>query len=83
MPFLLVPMLWDALSRPLRVSGAAFERMHGDSLTVGYDSPDAFDEIVWRTFWPRKDGRDRMSLWSEPTMPSQSSSRSFGCTSAN
>ena len=64
MPFLLVPMLWDAFSRPLHVSGAAFERLHGDGMTVCHDSPDAFDEIVWRTFWPRKYGRDRMALWS-------------------
>jgi hypothetical protein len=39
------------------------ERAHGDGMQVGYDSPEAFEEILWRTFWPEKYSEDRIDLW--------------------
>lgn len=32
-------------------------------MAVGYDSPEAFEEILWRRFWPEKYGSDRIALW--------------------
>ena len=63
MPFLLTPMLWNALSRPFHRPGAVVERAHGDGMTVGYDSPEAFEELLWRAFWPEKYHRDRIQPW--------------------
>lgn len=67
MPFVLTPLLWDAYSRPFRASSAAadatVERAHGDGMTIGYDSPEAFEEVVWRAFWPKKYRDDRIVPW--------------------
>jgi len=48
MPFLLCPLLWDRLSRGFRRTAELRERAHGDGLQVGYDSLEAFEEVLWR-----------------------------------
>ena len=63
MPFLLIPLLWDALSRRFRVSDTVVERAHGDGMTIGFDSTEAFEEVVWRAFWPEKYLEDRIATW--------------------
>ena len=63
MPFPLSPLLWNALSRRFRVPGAVVERAHGDGMTIGADSPEAFDEVAWRAFWPEKYLGDRIEPW--------------------
>ena len=63
LPFLLTPLLWDALSRPLRAANAVRPRAHGDGMPVGHDSPEAFEEILWKTFWPAKYRSDRIEPW--------------------
>ena len=32
--------------------GVEIERAHGDGMTIGYDSHEAFEEVLWRAFWP-------------------------------
>ena len=51
MPFLLVPLFWNAVTLPFRAPHVAVERAHGDGMTIGFDSPEAFEEVVWRAFW--------------------------------
>lgn len=63
MPFVMAPLLWSRLSRPFRLQAETAERAHGDGLEIGYDSPEAFEEIVWRAFWPRWYGRGTLPLW--------------------
>ena len=63
MPFLITPMLWHSISRPFQRPGTVVERAHGDGMTVGYDSPEAFEELLWRAFWPGKYLRDRIEPW--------------------
>lgn len=63
LPFLLAPLLWDALSRPFRAANALRPRAHGDGMPVGHDSPEAFEEILWRVFWPGKYRGDRIEPW--------------------
>jgi len=63
MPFLLCPLLWDRLSRRFRRGAVPRERAHGDGLRVGYDSLEAFEEVLWRAFWPEKYRRDRIAPW--------------------
>ncbi len=63
MPFLLIPLLWNAVSHPFRTPNVAFNRAHGDGMTVGYDSPEAFEEVLWRAFWPDKYREDRILPW--------------------
>ena len=50
MPFVLMPGIWKRLSRPFHQQGTAKERAHEDGIMVDFDSPEAFEEIFWRTF---------------------------------
>ena len=63
MPFVLLPLLWRALWSRFHVPGAVVERAHGDGVAVGPDSPEAFEEVVWRAFWPEKYLDDRVVTW--------------------
>jgi hypothetical protein len=56
-------MLWSRLSGPFRQPAALRERAHGDGMEVGFDSPEAFEEILWRTFWPEKYTPNGIVLW--------------------
>jgi hypothetical protein len=63
MPFVMAPVLWSRLSGPFHQPQELEERAHGDGLEVGFDSPEAFEEILWRSFWPQKYGRHGIALW--------------------
>jgi hypothetical protein len=63
MPFVLAPVLWGRLSSPFRKAAGASERAHGDGVMVGYDSPEAFEEVLWLAFWPDKYRADRILPW--------------------
>lgn len=63
MPFVLCPLLWGKISRPFRTPGAKQARAHGDGMEVGFDSPEAFEEVLWRAFWPDKYAGARIKLW--------------------
>jgi hypothetical protein len=54
MPLVLCPMLWDRLSRRFRRADTPRERAHGDGIEVSLDSPEAFEEMVWKFFWSRR-----------------------------
>ena len=64
MPFVLAPLLWSRLSGGFRKQATLRERAHKDGIQIGYDSPEAFEEIIWRTFWPEKYGPEGIALWS-------------------
>jgi hypothetical protein len=53
MPFILAPLLWDKLSRPLRKPAERVERAHGDGMMISFESPEAFEEVVWLSFLRR------------------------------
>ena len=63
MPFLLIPLFWNAVTLPFRAPHVAVERAHGDGMTIGFDSPEAFEEVVWRAFWQDKYLEDRIAVW--------------------
>ena len=63
MPFVLLPMLWDRLSRGFRRSDAPVERAHGDGMMVNLDSAEAFEEMIWRAMWPGHYLGDRIVPW--------------------
>ena len=64
MPFVLCPLLWERVSRPFRKAPELRERSHGDGMRIGYDSPEAFEEVVWKAHWPDKYRSDRIEPWS-------------------
>ncbi|MDZ7722080.1 MAG: sulfotransferase [candidate division KSB1 bacterium] len=63
MPFLLTPYLWAKMSRVFQKKSELRERAHGDGMQVGFDSPEAFEEILWRSFWPEKYSSSGIELW--------------------
>jgi hypothetical protein len=50
MPFVLMPSTWSGISSLFRRHKAQEERAHGDRVMVDFDSPEAFEEIFWRSF---------------------------------
>lgn len=64
MPFVLCPMLWARFSQHFAVADTPMERAHGDGLEVSVDSPEAFEEMIWKDFWPDHYGSDRIRPWS-------------------
>lgn len=50
MPLVMAPNLWRALSGGSQKSMEKRERAHGDGLLVDFDSPEALEEVFWRTF---------------------------------
>lgn len=63
MPFVLCPVLWSRFTRVFTVDGTPRERAHGDGLEVSTNSPEAFEEVVWKRFWPRHYHTDRIAPW--------------------
>lgn len=49
MPFILSPNLWSIIS-PSQDSFRSFERAHKDGISVSIESPEAFEEVFWKTF---------------------------------
>jgi hypothetical protein len=65
MPFVMAPVIWSRVSGIFHKRSELRERAHRDGLQVGYDSPEAFEEIIWNTLWPEKYGETRIELWEE------------------
>lgn len=49
MPFILAPNLWSKLSSK-KTNNTPMERSHGDGIKVSLDSPEAFEEVFWKSF---------------------------------
>ena len=64
MPFVLCPWLWQQLSLRFRAPARPRQRAHGDGLAIDYDSPEAFEEIIWLAFWRQHYQADRILPWS-------------------
>ena len=50
MPFILAPNLWKRINIIGFRKESPTERAHADGIAVGYDSPEAFEEIFWKTY---------------------------------
>src|SRR5258708_15317881 len=53
MPFVLAPNLWRRIAGRTQRRLPPAERAHGDGILVDFDSPEAFEEVFWRTFSPQ------------------------------
>ena len=63
MPFVLIPCLWSRFSRTFQKNIESQERAHGDGMQISPDSPEALEEVVWKTFWKRHYKKDRIIPW--------------------
>jgi len=50
MPFITAPYLWQKIAKLSSLQAKRQERAHGDRLAINYDSPEAFEEVFWKTF---------------------------------
>lgn len=50
MPFPLAPYLWKKMFKFSSKKQVLGERAHGDGMLVGFDSPEALEEVFWRVF---------------------------------
>ena len=63
MPFVLIPCFWNRFSKAFQQNMVSQERAHGDGMKISPDSPEALEEIVWKTFWQNHYQQDRIVTW--------------------
>ncbi|MBI1252535.1 MAG: hypothetical protein GC189_13820 [Alphaproteobacteria bacterium] len=63
MPFLFTPVGWRGFSGRFRREDTPRERAHGDGMMVSIDSPEAFEEMLWKAFWPGQYQADHIASW--------------------
>ncbi len=63
MPLVLCPLFWSQYARRFSTDIDAQERMHGDGIRVSGKSPEAFEEMIWKHFWPDHYGEDHIRPW--------------------
>ena len=63
MPFVLIPCLWHRFSANFHQTGQLQERAHGDGMFINFDSPEAFEEVLWKKFWRKHYQHDRIIPW--------------------
>jgi hypothetical protein len=66
MPFVLMPLTWAGYMRRFGRADVARERAHGDGMLVSVDSPEAFEEMLWLTYYPERYTRPTIATW-KPT----------------
>lgn len=64
MPFILTPMMWSKMAARFRKNIELQERAHGDGMMVSMESPEAFEEVLWASFWPKQYHQDHVDTWS-------------------
>jgi hypothetical protein len=63
MPLILAPVLWSKISSRFRSQSTLRERAHGDGVQVSFDSPESFEEVFWKSFWPDHYKGSQIRLW--------------------
>ncbi len=54
MPMVMAPVIWEKISRLFAKKAELQERAHGDGMYVSFDSPEAFEEIIWLNYLEKK-----------------------------
>jgi hypothetical protein len=65
MPFVMAPLLWSRLTGGFRRNAEQAERAHGDGMKIDFDSPEAFEEVIWKAFWKDHYRDDGITLWTQ------------------
>lgn len=63
MPFVLCPMIWRRFSSQFASADTTRERAHGDGIEISRRSPEAFEEMIWKHFWPEHYDTNRIRPW--------------------
>ncbi|MCJ8269027.1 MAG: sulfotransferase, partial [Psychrosphaera sp.] len=65
MPFIFTPLLWSKFSRNFAKSNELTERAHKDGIKINQQSPEAFEEMLFKAFWPKLYDGASLPLWPE------------------
>lgn len=65
MPFVLCPMLWGTMAKPFRRRDKPRERAHADGIQISLDSPEAFEEVLWKAFFPQRYRGSTIPVWED------------------
>ncbi|MBU2870948.1 sulfotransferase [Colwellia sp. E2M01] len=65
MPFIFLPLLWHKFSHKFEKKVGKIERAHSDGLHINLHSPEAFEEVFFKAFWPQSYQKAQISIWSE------------------
>ena len=65
MPFVLSPVLWRRMTERFHIQQEKRERSHGDGLAVNADSPEAFEEVLWKKHFPEHYIASGITLWQD------------------
>jgi len=63
MPFAFLPLIWGKFSRKFEKNMVEVERAHQDGLQVNLNSPEAFEEIYYKAFWPQNYQESHIPIW--------------------
>ncbi|WP_170349875.1 sulfotransferase [Ruegeria atlantica] len=63
MPFVTAPVLWNKLAGGKRRGVRRRQRAHGDGMEIDLESAEAFEEVIWRMFWPERYKEASIPLW--------------------
>jgi hypothetical protein len=63
MPFVLCPLIWSRYTGQFAGEIEPTERAHGDGLEVSGESPEAFEEMIWKHFWPEHYREGHIHPW--------------------
>jgi hypothetical protein len=69
MPFVLCPLLWSRFTALFRGASAPRERAHGDGIQISIDSPEAFEEMLWKAFFADHYRGATLPVWTDCTQP--------------
>lgn len=64
MPFVLCPILGEKITKIFRQESKSQARAHDDGVSIGFDSPEALEEVIWMTFWANKYSSSQIEPWS-------------------
>jgi len=62
MPFILCPMLWKKISSRHYLYSKERERTHSDGLKINFDTPEAFEEVIWKHYFKDKYSKNLIHL---------------------
>ena len=50
-PFATAPIFWELATKWIMADGEPVERPHQDDVLISPNSPEAFEEVIWRAFF--------------------------------
>lgn len=63
MPFVLTPLIWNKFSGGIQSQAVNRERSHGDGLKISENSPEAFEEVLWKKYFPQNYHENYILPW--------------------